>query len=230
MKFSFGGVDFLCEGDHGYIKQTLKSLLPLDYVSFLAAQSYNSHDLRQQVLDALSPFQLVSKAWAVSVLRHEITDRYVYYPGSWLGQLAVAIHHKYKDDHSLKHVLIDKDPVCSEVARQAMSLYAPGMPCVMATDVFSTSLPEYQKRSLVMWTGLEHFDLNKVRDYVHYRPFASGTTFLFQGTDMPAPDHISPISSPDVILAALDIDPDSVYYKGSLLSHIGNRHQVVFTI
>lgn len=228
MNFTFGGVTFSCEGDRGSIKQTLNGLLPLSYVSFLVAQSYNSPELRQQVLDALSPFQLVSKAWAVAVLRHEITARYVYYPGSWLGQLAVAIQNKYRADYSLKHFLIDKDPVCSEVARQAMSMYIPGTPCVMETDVFSTSLPEYEERSLVVWTGLEHFDLEKVRGWVHLCP--AGTTFLFQGTDMPAPDHVSPISSPEEILAALDVDPKSAYYKGSLLSHIGNRHQVVFTV
>jgi ADP-dependent phosphofructokinase/glucokinase len=84
-----------------------------------------------------------------------------------------------------------------------------------------------------MWTGLEHFDMMKVKRMVH--KFPTGTTFLFQGTDMQASDHVNLITSCEDIISGLEIDPSWILSRDSLCasigdSMIGNRHQVVFTL
>jgi hypothetical protein len=229
MDFTFGGVTFVCEDAQSF-SRVLNEVLPLGYISFLVAKTYDDPDLKQQVLDALSPFQLVSKAWAVSTLKQVNIFRTTYYPGSWFGQLATSIHHTYKNDYArcgvtVEHVLIDLDPRCSAVAKDVVTWYLTRSPWIVVGDLFTLSPPT--EPSLFVWTGLEHFDLEKVRQLVHACP--TGTTFLFQGTDMPAPDHINPISSSDQILLALGVDSSKVCTKGSLYSSVGNRHQVVFT-
>ncbi len=231
MDFTFGGVKFSCKDASPSFSRILVDILPLDYISFLVTYTYSAPCLKQPVLDALSPFQLVSKAWAVSALKYVPSFKSVYYPGSWFGQLAVSVHHTYKSDHArhgntVEHTLVDLDLRSCDVAKAVIAPYMPRQHIVLVGDALTLRPPT--EPSLFLWTGLEHFNLEKVKQFV--RRSLPGTTFLFQGTDMPAPDHISPISSPDVILAALDVDPESVSYKGSILSHIGNRHQVVFTV
>ncbi len=230
MDFTFGGVKFVCKDSQSF-SRVLNEVLPLGYISFLVAKTYDDPGLKQQVLDALSPFQLVSKAWAVSTLKQVNIFRNIYYPGSWLGQLAVSIQHTHKNDYArcgvtVEHTLIDQDLRCCDVAKAAVAPYIPSQCSVLVGDALTLKPPV--ESSLFVWTGLEHFDLKKVRQLVRACP--AGTTFLFQGTDMPAPDHINPISSPDQILSALDVDSYKVCTKGSLYSSVGNRHQAVFTI
>jgi len=233
MRFTFGGVDFSCKDATPSFHRTLNDLFPLSYVSFLVAKTYGEDTgIKQQVLDALSPFQIVSKAWAVNSLRYVPIFRSVYYPGSWLGQLPVAVQNGYQKDYNrygytVSHVLIDKDPVCSAVASVAVGTHLVGtLSKVLVQDIYD--LAPVSEPSTFVWTGLEHFDLEKVRRWVRSCP--TGTTFLFQGTDMPAEDHVSPISSPKDILSALEIGVGQVKLQGSLSSCIGNRHQVVFTL
>lgn len=234
MDFTFGGVEFSCTGvTSPDFSRTRNDVLPLDYTSFLVAKTYGaSTELRQQVLDALSPFQLVSKAWAISTLRCYPIFRSLYYPGSWLGQLAIAMQSAYQKDyvrHGFKasHTLIDLDSQCSAVAGEAAGIFlADAKSKVLVQDIFDLEPPS--EGALIVWTGLEHFDLDKVRRWIHQCP--TGTTFLFQGTDMPAPDHVSPISSPRVLLHELEIYPTQAHFQGSLISSVGNRHQVTFTL
>lgn len=234
MEFTFGGVSFACPDASITFPQVLDSLFPLDYVSFLVAKTYDDASgtgIKQQVLDALSPFQLVSKAWAVHALRRVSIFRPCYYPGSWLGQLAVAVQHAYRKDYDrngfqLNQTLVDLDPECCAVARDAARRFLSEEYSVLTLDVHDLAPPS--EPSLVLWTGLEHFDLEKVRLWVHDCP--AGTTFLFQGTNMPAPDHVSPISCSKQILSALGVNTGNVNFKGSLYSSVGTRHQVVFTL
>lgn len=234
MNFTFGGVDFSCSDAKFSFPRVLGNLLPLDYVSSLVAKTYDDTTgtgIKQQVLDALSPFQLVSKAWAVYALRCVPIYKPCYYPGSWFGQLAVAVQHVYREDYArwelpVSHTLIDLDPECCAVARSVTDSFLTSGSSVLTLDIHELAPPS--EPSVVLWTGLEHFDLDKVQNWVHNCPI--GTIFLCQGTDMPAPDHVSPISSPEHILSALRVDPNKVNGKGSLYCSIGTRHQVVFTL
>ncbi len=230
MTAIFGGLEF--SSTSRMPPYDSNCFLPISYVSFLVSQSYGaSEEVRQSIFDALSPFQLLSKAWSTYTVRQLINHYHVgsvYYPGSWFGQSCVSLRGQFLLESS-QHILVDKDPVCSDIAHKGMRFHCYGTQ-VLCEDFLSLSIPKEKDPPLVVWTGLEHFDLAKVREFL--KQFQAGTLFLFQGTDMPAPDHISPIYSPGELLRSLGLGTHNcvVKDKGSIFSAVGNRHQVVVTI
>lgn len=237
----FAGLDYVLEGESIWGKAVKYEKDPsTEYISALTSLTYDPDlgDRRpsfvQAVLDACSPFQLVSKFLAADLVVDALAQRDVepnapdiYHIGSWFGQLA-AITNAY----GRNHFLIDKDPWCAWVTDRILPM------------VFRSRTRSYRSRTVdvaefkhpilgsaaakedfVTWTGLEHFDPRTVQEYIKNAP--NLVTYIFMATDMPAPDHVYPYTSVSSILEVLADLPMEISRTGALQSAVGNRYYVV---
>lgn len=215
----------------------LFNFLPVDMVTTLASLSYKYPDIKQPVLDALSSFQILSKLWAASVMSKVIVkgsrSRPFVHFGSWFGQLNCIMARQVPEYLYSKIVLIDQDPLACLVAREVIKNDyffngSESLITVITGDALDFSLKDFadtlQQKPVVLWTGVEHFKYNDVADYID-RYADVGATYLLQGTDMPAEDHVCPITSCNQLEQYFDGTP---LYSASLKADVGTRFQIVF--
>lgn len=246
----FAGIDFHFDySTHTLLgKESRRSFLftPLllsnEYMSSLVAESYRRDiDIKQQVLDALSPFQSMSKAWAAAVLDlvlNEVNDDECLKPdlsvthcGSWFGQqAAILLENNRFRSRLYEQTLIDLDLTAMLVADRVLSIY--GKQDQIPYRNFAVSdvanYPFVGKDSnlnVVMWTGVEHFDPDQVKASV--QTATDNTLFILQGTDMFAPDHINPIHKREDLVDWMVSDGQiqyTLYFLGTMQCPYGSRH------
>jgi hypothetical protein len=230
-----GSVDF--QEDEFRSTEYLHTHLPADLVCALVSNSYKKEHWQKQTLDALSPFQIVSKLWATSVLSHIIGDDYERSPlvffGAWFGQLNSLLARRLANYAQRQVVLIDRDPDACEMSEYVrdtdawLAAYKPNIN-VICGDALSFDLSAFADTvgatPIVVWTGVEHFDESQVKQYIDDHGEAK-TVYLLQGTNMPAPDHLSLIDSCEALEQYFDGTP---IYSARLKTAIGDRFQLVF--
>ena len=194
------GITSYREGDF----TDLESLhVPTDLVACMSSLSYNSLDLKQAVLDALSPFQLMSKAMATRGLEVMLADDEgrtyapVVYFGSWFGQQALLDHIWWSEyrrkmpPYLGKVTLIDKDKSAMAMAKWLRPLVVPeelDSVDYLVADALEHKIDWMGNPGVIVWNGLEHFNIDKAAAYV--QDAQPGTRFLVQATDMPSHDHL----------------------------------------
>lgn len=242
-----GGIEYTIEysdtidGQAGEFQMSeyLHSHLPADLVCNLVAQTYAKPELKQPVLDALSPFQVLSKLWASSVLAQIIGDDYerspfVYF-GSWFGQLNSLMSRRVSGYMSRPVTMIDQDPVACEIAKLVLEAdqwqTAKGLPehiQIVNGDCTHFDLCAFADTwgaaPIVVWTGVEHFTEKSVVEYIECNEDCNAV-YLLQGTNMPADDHINLIQGFRQLEQYFDGDP---IYSACLRTAIGDRFQTVF--
>lgn len=218
------------------VTEFLDSNLPIDLVSGLVSQTYARPEIKQQVLDALSPFQIASKLWAVSVLHKIIGDDYerspfVYF-GSWFGQLNSLMARRIANYVTRDVMMFDIDPQACSVARWIVEQDQWQQPTNQVKAILGDALQfdlsafadETAASPIVVWTGVEHFDAEAVKRYIKDHEGAKAV-YLLQGTDMPAPDHVGLVSSCEELEQYFDGVP---IYSAQLKTAVGSRYQLVF--
>lgn len=214
----------------------LDSNLPIDLVSGLVSQSYARPDIKQQVLDALSPFQVLSKLWATSVLSKIIGEDYerspFVYIGSWFGQLNSLMSRRVDNYLTRDVIMLDMDPTACAVSKWLVEHDQWQSPTTQVKVILGDAmlfdlsvLADDQAASpIVVWTGVEHFDPKAVKSYINDHAGAKAV-FLLQGTDMPAPDHVGLVHSCEELEQYFDGTP---IYSARLKTAVGSRYQMVF--
>lgn len=214
----------------------LDSNLPVDLVCGLSSQSYARPEIKQQVLDALSPFQVVSKLWATSVLNKILGDDYERSPmvfvGSWFGQLNALMSRRLNNYVTRDVVMLDMDPGACAVARWMVEQDQWQSPTDQVKVVLGDALQfdlsvfadEHAASPIVVWTGVEHFDPQAVKNYIRDHSGAKAV-YLLQGTNMPAPDHVGLLHSCEELEQYFDGTP---IYSAQLKTAVGARYQLVF--
>jgi hypothetical protein len=228
--------------------------LGAEYISNLVTHTYRQDiDIAQSVLDAISPYQMMSKAWAVEVLRHVwnkvvenepgLRTMNVVHPGSWFGQLASMLKEdSYLGPKVIDQCLIDVDPQAIEVSAKCLRQYRSFFPeehldsleLFKAQDLFEAEnlfvSTDAETANVVLWPGVEHFDKEKTRKFIRSSP--KGTLFVLLGTDTVLDEHINPIAGPEQLV---DWDEEranrhSLYFMGTMKCYFGSRHCVAFYV
>jgi hypothetical protein len=231
-KFEVAGTAFELVMDEGAFNANPSSLLtlPTALVCGMSSASYNFTDEKQALLDALSPFQIVSKFWstmAVNQLMHLDPDiEAIVYVGSWYGQQS-AIASRFVTNYADQKVyLVDKDPVASRVAQYLInhdSYHRRVSPIVWMKDIF-TLTNEFPANTLFVWNGMEHFDNNEVETFLEQN---TESTFLFQSTNMEAKDHTNLATHISDLLACLPVGWDEeIVYSGEIECELGSRYMM----
>lgn len=195
-----------------------------EYVTKLVTHMYSDNvDQMCAVRDALSPFQIISKTWVADSLAKFGQNRPSYFfIGSWFGQQAQLMQETMPSDfHLAQKYFVDKDARATYIASDVCSTLA--NTAFFPEDVFDTSA-QPPPSSVVVWTGLEHFDPKKVADYIESKKH-QGLLWCLQGTDMPDDDHINPIRSVNDLTRYFH--SDNVLYSGELITPLGTRYMVI---
>lgn len=178
--------------------------------SCLVSHTYGASEARRQaVLDALSPFQVLSKLWLVSLIKPYLKEYdNIVIVGSWFGQLAPMIHHIAEENKF--YLLIDIDPDACYVANDLTEKLGLNSR-VLSADVFDIYLSDHlaNLKTLVVWSGVEHFHKAKATSWIQAQSSKLPISWVLQGTDMAGDDHISPVFSPE--------DLEHYFYNGSLV-------------
>ena len=193
-----------------------------EVASCLVSHTYGASEVRRQaVLDALSPFQILSKLWLTSLLKLYVRDyNNVVIVGSWFGQLAPMIHQV--SEGKKFYLLVDIDPTACYVANdltEKLGLNAR----VLSADVFDIYLSDHlaNLKTLVVWSGVEHFHKAKATSWIQAQSSKLPISWVLQGTDMAGDDHISPVYSPE------DLEhyfyDGSPVFQGELKTSLGSR-------
>jgi hypothetical protein len=215
----------------------LDSNLPADLVCALMSSTYGRSDaFRQHVVDSMTPFQVASKLWACSVLSKILGDDYgrspFVYPGAWFGQLNALMARRMADYITREVVLLDLDPEACSVANWVLQSDQWQSPTdqvkIVQGDALTFDLSAFADECaadpIVVWTGIEHFDPQAVKNYIRDHSGAKAV-YLLQGTNMPAPDHVGLINSCEELEQYFDGTP---IYSAQLKTEIGSRFQLVF--
>lgn len=215
----------------------LDSNLPVDLVCALISSTYQREPFHvKQVMDSLTPFQIVSKMWACSVLSKIIGDDYgrspFVYPGAWFGQLNALMSRRIADYITRQVVLLDLDQNAVNTAWWVLQTDQWQSPTdqvkIIQGDALTFDLSSYADECaaspIVVWTGIEHFDPESVKKYIKDHDGAKAV-YLLQGTNMPAPDHPGLINSYEELEQYFDGTP---IYSAKLKTAIGERFQLVF--
>jgi hypothetical protein len=217
--------------------------LPIDMVTGMANASYAYPGEEQQILAALTPFQIISKLWANQIVGKAVTgeqsqiEEQFIFPGAWYGQ-QMALLRRNTRVRMLLPLLIDMDKNACSICRSLLAWdpYARGRERQEATlikgDVFDQEMDqfvEWTQRSptaIYVWNGLEHFDPQLVRQFMVDNDKA---TFCVQSTNMPADDHKFMCKD---IYDLLDYVPTkrrkAIQYAGQIESPFGSRFMVMF--
>lgn len=253
-EYKLGGVDFTYNGELHLLSGYDSSLslapmsIPANLVSGLVNASYAFPEHKQSILDALSPFQLMSKFWVSSVLGTVLTRMDVpsgtagyasqfVFPGSWYGQ-QLSLLRRNSSLSLIAPILVDLDPVACDIANALGRADPYGFGTVRDEhtarvhnlDIFS---PEYQRLPIVgdavyVWNGLEHFDPALVKKFVSDRP---GSIFCVQGTNMVHRDgdHVDEclVSTTEELYEKFFPEDRSVLFEGTLSCFVGDRFMLV---
>lgn len=227
QNFEFGGVQFEIEEEwtNGKSYRPLAPYLhqvPHAYSSFmshLVALTYEpqAHYQKQDVLDALSPFQVMSKMWAATLFQHlAVSPRKILYPGAWYGQLYALIQVLgFNGQHNAEHDLLDKDGRMKWWHTELLKSFTFKTVLQDLNQLHAEDLKEYD---VVLWTGVEHFDNDLVQATVS--SLAPQTLVILQCTDLKDEDHINPISETGLHHYFHD---SQVLYKGELRAPFATR-------
>lgn len=208
----------------------------VEYLSALVTHSYGGDEgVRQAIFDALSPFQTISKLWAVYQLQQfapallEGQQNFIFI-GSWFGQLPMMFDRAYRHDYKRygisSKLLVDKDHTAQYIAEKALHGRLSNVEFECA-DIFNKNFQlDTSNDPIIVWTGIEHFYSEQVDQRIQEwrRP---GMRFLLQGTNMPAEDHVNPVNS----ISDLEqyFHGGQVKYQGQLETTLGTRYMVAYT-
>ena len=203
--------------------------LPSALVCALSSASYNFSEQKQAILDALSPFQFVSKVWSIGALAQmleldpDITD--IVFVGSWFGQQSAMACRMVTNLNDYQVVLVDKDPEAHRVAQYLLkcdSYHRRAAPTLLNKDIFEM---QFDSGALFVWSGLEHFDDNDVEKFLEKH---SACSFIFQSTDMENDQHGNKAYEVDDILESVPAGWDSgVIYRGEIeCEDLGHRYMM----
>jgi hypothetical protein len=205
--------------------------LPIRFVASLVRETYSKGTAFQQsVIDALSPFQLASKLWASNAVRYITITRSkpiscIYYFGAWfslqgaLDRLIVGEGFKQP-----KKIYIDLDATSLMVGQGAhVDNGTAANSNWQCQNVWSLDPLILEPNSLVIWTGIEHFDPVKIKQLIEYA--SSNITWLLQGTNMPADDHTNLVHSVEDLSKYFNTEP---LLQGEMKTPIGSRFMAVF--
>lgn len=225
-----------CQAEEFQSTEFLNSFIPVDLVTGLVSHTYERPEWKQPVLDALSPFQITSKLWATSVLAKIIGEDYERSPilffGSWFGQMNSLLARKMLNYHNRRVALIDIDPLACQMAQYVREsdqwLISQQDVAIVCGDALTYDLSAFADECgaepIVVWTGIEHFEEGKVKRYIEDHQGAKAI-YLLQGTNMPADDHVNPITSCEALEQYFDSSP---IYSAELKTELGSRFQLVF--
>ena len=230
-EFEVAGTMFTLEQEGRFQLNPVSTLgLPTALVCGLASASYTFVDQKQAILDALTPFQIVSKIWSsqcvqdMMMLEDANEVQRLVFVGSWFGQQSAMMARSAQSYQEWKVQLVDKDPEACRMAQALIRMDAYHrrvQPVVTPRDVFDLT---FEPGSLLVWNGLEHFDANAVSTFLERH---SECAVVFQSTSMPAHDHVNLASCVDDILRAVPEDwDDGVLYKGELTTDLGSRYMM----
>lgn len=217
--------------------------LPADVVTGLANLSWSFQDQRQAILDALSPFQILSKMWATYIAGEALAlsgqkEVRAVFPGSWFGQQLSLLRRNSR--LRLHHpILIDMDPRAVEFSKSLLFTCDPfGLgdgekkAIFHAGDIFSKEVQDHEDwmglpdDTLFVWNGLEHFDPEKTKELISKWPSAS---FCLQSTNMEAEDHNFTCESIEDLLSYVPADRKAdIRYVGEIQADFGTRYMVMF--
>lgn len=207
----------------------IQDTTPGNFVASLVRQSYHKDiEFKQSVLDALSPFQILSRRWASNAylwLWAQFPMKKVYYFGSWFGMQGAfdALRIGYKDDQTSRYYFdLDKTAlVVSETAHRDNGTH--NNSSWGHTDVWDLNPASLDAGSLVVWTGIEHFEPNRILNFISR---AHPTIrWLLQGTNMPADDHTNLVHSVEDLSKYFNTEP---LLQGEMKTPIGSRFMAVF--
>lgn len=248
-KFTIGGLslDLIEDADNEFVFVPSSFQLPVDLVCGLSAASYEFPDQKQNILDALSPFQIASKLWSTSISCDVIDEigndqkLMVVFPGGWYGQQSALMCRRSHEYRSAMKCVIDKDKKSLDVFMKLIEcdpyhkMFAPSYVCAdFFADIDWNGQSEELKSKIVsmreggnfvyVWNGIEHFDEDEVKDLIVNCPEA---TFVMQSTNMKHDDHSALCESLEYLCDYVPMDRD-IMYKGELKCDLGSRFMIAF--
>lgn len=233
IEFDVAGTRFELVQDEGAFHANPSSMmaLPAALVCGISSASYQFPDQKQALLDALSPFQIVSKYWSTMalniILEFDPDAEHVVYVGSWFGQQSAMATRTVMNYTNYGVDLVDKDPVACRIAQfliKADPYHARCDPLVRTADIFDLS-HKYRAGTVFVWNGLEHFDNNDVETFLEKN---TESTFIFQSTSMEAADHTNCAGHIDDLLSCLPVGwEDGIVYRGEIQCDLGSRYMLV---
>jgi len=258
MELCMGGQKFVLTENDDFCLESIHFRpyysLPTDMVTGMSRMSYRYPELKQEVLDALSPFQIQSKLWMCSVVRdvldHEFSADRIAMFGSWFGQQAALLSRQVRGYENIKTYLIDQREIACLAAKfmldsdekythgskvefsrsDALKWEFPGSVQKNSSD--NPNFPSVQAlrnavfdQDMIIWNGVEHFDRQEVLAYVRNHP---DVAFALQGTDLPDPEHTNKVLSEDDLLSMVPEERhESIVYLGSLRCDFATRYTAV---
>lgn len=204
--------------------------LPISLVCGMSSASYQFPEQKQALMDALSPFQIVSKFWSTMALNNLLMMdpdiETIVYVGSWFGQQSALASRYVRNYLSWKVELVDADPEACRVAQYLInhdSYHQRNQPTVRIADIF-TLRDKYQENTVFVWNGLEHFDNDEVEKFLESN---TGSSFIFQSTSMEADDHTNLATDIEDLTSCIPPGWDDIVYRGEILCELlGSRYMM----
>lgn len=232
-KFEIAGTEFELAIDDGKFHASPSSVLtlPSALVCAMSSASYQFPEFKQALLDALSPFQIVSKYWSMMalnmILQMDADAEHIVYVGSWFGQQSAMSARHVRNYSHYEVDLVDKDVMACRVAQyliNADQYHRRSNLMIRTADIFD--LPnKYPSGTVFVWSGLEHFDNNDVERFLEQN---TASTFIFQSTSMPAEDHTNLAGDVDDLTSCLPVGWDEgIVYRGEIQCALGSRYMMV---
>lgn len=209
--------------------------LTTDIVCGMSRLSYHMPQFKQEVLDALSPFQIVSKLWAAGIIRNvadyeHSPDRIAFF-GSWFGQQSALLSRQIRGYSNNEVFLVDKRKDACEAAEFLLrgddKHSEGGNVKIVQQDALTWEFPAVNEKiagfvnDLVVWNGIEHFDMLGVAEYINAHPKVA---FCLQGTDLQDPDHINLVKSINDLIEILSDDRrEQICYAGQIQCEFASR-------
>ena len=230
-EFDFAGLSCSLEEEGRFqLNPSTAVGLPTALVCGLAAMSYQFPEQKQPILDALTPFQIVSKIWSsqcvqdVMQLEDSVEHQQMIFVGSWFGQQSAMMARWAGGYGEWTVQLVDKDLEACRVAQTLLrtdSYHRRLQPKVVNRDIFELT---FDPGTLFVWNGLEHFESSDVEAFLEKH---TECAFVFQSTSMPANDHINLANDISDLLTVLPTGwDDGILYKGELSTQIGSRYMM----
>ncbi len=204
--------------------------------SLIAANSYRSVDTRLSALDAITPFQVMTRLWCsagtsiqIHRLHHEPVR--IIYAGSWYGQqLALDLVSKVNDDRVISADLVDIDSQAISISEYVVGHYVshPNLSDVVfnCRDVLTYHRDSPYPHVLVV-SGAEHYDRDKLKQWITDESCRIvQPAVILLGTDMKAPDHVYSYSHYTSLRSLLP-STYTVDYGGQMRTALGSRFMVV---
>lgn len=206
----------------------LSTFVNVNLVTSLSRQTYGkSQEFQQSVIDALSPFQIASKMWAANALHSFLSaevNTNVFYLGSWFGVQSIFDHHKILHLDDVHKTYVDIDSLALQVSEELHHNNRTNNNSEwLNQSVWDMASEEFPENSVIVWTGIEHFDLIAIQEFIDKAP--RDVRWILQGTNMPAADHINLVNSTNDLSKYFNADP---FLLGEIKTPIGSRFMAVY--